>query len=171
VDLDSDRKLCGKMIGGAEGGWTFALEDPVSTSILDERVVVLVHFLRSGVAPRSASVVGLWSWKEGSCSKKVPLACPRAQKIPSCISAWLSTLATDGIMFVVGSCSDRTVGISSKNDEVTWLSGVQSLIKMTMTFITQHVASVLLNGTPMNEVRSKTLAIFIWNLSASSCNS
>ena len=96
----------------------------MSTSILDEHVVVLAHFLRSGVAPRSVPVLGLWSWKEGSCSKKVPLACPHAQKIPSCISVWLSTLATDGIMFVVGSCSDRTVGISSKNNEVTWLSGI-----------------------------------------------
>jgi hypothetical protein len=91
---------------------------------LDERVIVLARFFRSGVAPRAACMMGFPSWKKSSCSEKAPLTCPRAQDAPSWVATWLSTLAARGAAFVVGSCSDGTAGVSGKKDEITWLSGV-----------------------------------------------
>jgi hypothetical protein len=42
---------------------------------------------------------------------------------------------------------------------------------MAIALITHNVTIILLNGTPMYEMHSKTLTIFIWNLNANGCNS
>jgi hypothetical protein len=61
----------------------------------------------------------------------------------------------------------------AKKDEITWLSGVEAPIKMATALIAQRIAGILLRGAPMNKVHSEALplAIFVWSLNSSSCNS
>ena len=81
----------------------------MSSSILDKYMVVLVYFLRSGVPPRSASVNWFPTWTQGGSSKEVPLAGPHVQEISRWVTVGLAMVATNRIVVVVGSCTDRTI--------------------------------------------------------------
>ena len=81
----------------------------MSSSILDKDMVVLVYFLRSGVPPRSVAVDWFPTWIQGGSSKEVPLASPHVQEISRWVTVRLAMVATNRIVVVIGSYTDRTV--------------------------------------------------------------